>query len=503
MPPVATTDRHEEGTCTGVLATGTRHILFLPRLTIRKLAAALQQMEKNKSYAHALACVDLLDYESVCALADTGGPDNDPNLMPSRYMILRGATDAGLKQNGNLDDYPYPLGNGMPKEMGCQALADFLVMAGALTGGSPAWWKAKSGSEAPREFPGCDQEWIDAYIAFTEGSDACYPLYEIPDQHTVSDGETLASIAEIHGIRSWTLIWELNKDSLSSPSDALQKGSTLKLPSDSNLDIAEFEDWMESWTGVEPADPWGYHDPRTVLLDESGRFVYRFAEVADCHFLSNGFVPLLSGDADLPQAIAAVVRYSLREPDLGCLVLGHCDPADTAEDLQELSLRRGQAIQAILGLDAGLWLDVVRDASEAEIQASLSGIASVTGWDCDPSTNLDSLAGAVSAFRSGCNDTYALGLDDADDWTELDWKAVHRLLCGLVAQRMLEPDPPEPGLPQWPDIELESVGEDGTFACGDSYPIPDDLKPVYTSRTHRRVEIVFAPAPLFGMGASA
>jgi len=494
---LSTDDPHEEGTSSGVLASGTRQILFLPRLTIRKLAAALEQAEKDGSYAHALACVDLLDYDSVCALADPGDPDNDPNLMPSRFMVLRGATDAGLKDKGNLDDYPYPLGEGMPREAGCQALADFLVLSGSLDGGVPAWWKSNSDGAPPREFPGCDQELTDAFDDFADGCDACYPLYEMPEEHAVVDGETLGSIAESYGIRSWTLLWEMNKDTVSSPSDALQAGSTLKLPADKTLDTSKFEDWIEGYSGVEPASAWGYFDPRTVLLDESGRFVYRFAEIADCHFLPNGFVPFLSTGADFPQVLATVVGYAEAQGDPGCLVLGHCDPADATDDAAGVSLRRAQAVQAVLGRDADAWAGLVQDATSDEVEATLSGFASVLGWDCDPGPGGDT---AIQSFRATCGEIYGFDLPTAGDWTTMHWKAVHRVLCGQVALRRMDIDPHRPDPPDWSVPALASAGEDGIVACSDAHPIPDDLKPFYASRTHRRVELVFAPSMLLDMG---
>ncbi len=278
-----------EGGAVDVLAAGECTVVVRPRLTVRKLAEKLKSLESSSSHGYALAlcCVDLLDYDSLCALAELDDPENDPNLMPSRFLILPGATDEGLRAKGNLDDYPYPLGEGMPKLMSCQALGDFLAVAGTLNVSAPKWLVKES--REPPQCSECDEELMDAFRAFAEGIGPLRSLdKEVPRSHEVEKGETLGAVAEFYGIRSWTLLWELNKDSLASPSAPLPMGMMLVLPAPGVLDTSDFETWIEDFESVsveeqdgmedgaegagEMADSDGF-DPRTVLLGPDGGLV--------------------------------------------------------------------------------------------------------------------------------------------------------------------------------------------------------------------------------------
>jgi len=56
--------------------------------------------------------------------------DNDPNLMPTRFMILYGADDEGLKANGNIDDYPDSFEGEPEHKMNVAKIREALILFG-------------------------------------------------------------------------------------------------------------------------------------------------------------------------------------------------------------------------------------------------------------------------------------------------------------------------------------------------------------------------------------
>jgi hypothetical protein len=88
------------------------------RLTVKDIAEILKKIEAKQGYEAArYYATNSIDYWKVNRLAKRyvdeededrkeEEKDNDPNIMPSRFMLLYGADDDGLQGQGNLDDYP-------------------------------------------------------------------------------------------------------------------------------------------------------------------------------------------------------------------------------------------------------------------------------------------------------------------------------------------------------------------------------------------------------------
>ncbi|MCL2183238.1 MAG: PAAR domain-containing protein [Chitinispirillia bacterium] len=87
-------------------------------LTVRDFAEILVELEDKYGYEAARRyAANNIDYLKICGLAkgfvaagdggaDPQNPDNDPNLMPSRFMLLYGADDFELRRRKNMDIHP-------------------------------------------------------------------------------------------------------------------------------------------------------------------------------------------------------------------------------------------------------------------------------------------------------------------------------------------------------------------------------------------------------------
>ncbi|MEK7393028.1 MAG: LysM domain-containing protein [Fibrobacterota bacterium] len=273
----------DEGGESHVPATGTREVEFRPQLTVRSLAKKLEEIEKDPGlgYERALICVEMLSYMSINALVDLGGPDNDPNLMPSRFCILKGATDKGLKEKENLDPFgpksttpKYDLHKSAQHAMSVQNLADLLIFAGYIESPYPSWTKAPASSSEqaetsePRKFDQMDDELVGALNLYCSQGATPLPDWELPKSYKVDADDSLSSIARELGIRNWRLLWEMNKDSLGEKWDRPPVGTELKLPDPTKDPLGpekSFAKWLEDFSSpLEFADK-GYQYPGIYL----------------------------------------------------------------------------------------------------------------------------------------------------------------------------------------------------------------------------------------------
>ncbi len=79
------------------------------KITIADFVEILEAIEREEGYEAARFFASHLDFGTLTSIAmgfisgDDPNPDNDPNIMPTRFMILYGADDAKLQQ---IDDHP-------------------------------------------------------------------------------------------------------------------------------------------------------------------------------------------------------------------------------------------------------------------------------------------------------------------------------------------------------------------------------------------------------------
>jgi hypothetical protein len=88
------------------------------KITVKDVVEILEKIEAKQGYEaaryYATNCVDYWGLNNLAKryVAETdkekneAEQDNDPNLMPSRFMLLYGADDEGLRGQGNINDHP-------------------------------------------------------------------------------------------------------------------------------------------------------------------------------------------------------------------------------------------------------------------------------------------------------------------------------------------------------------------------------------------------------------
>ena len=233
-----------ENSDTLLLAIGEKPVNFSRNLTIKMLADALLSIESNESmgYEIALLGVESLDYKKICELCKVGSAKNDPNLMPSRFMILLGATDKGLSDKKKLDKFPYDLHTDAPETMSVRSLRRHLILAGFLEAELDDPADTKTDYEL-------DTVLFDAVCAHLGWAALAVEGPLKGGTHLVKKGEGLSDIAEQHGIREWRLLYALNKDILGKEvCDVVPVDKLLKLPDAKDNPLAKAfvdNDWEE------------------------------------------------------------------------------------------------------------------------------------------------------------------------------------------------------------------------------------------------------------------
>ncbi|MEJ2046436.1 MAG: LysM domain-containing protein, partial [Reinekea sp.] len=242
------------------------------QLTIAQIAEQLVSIEQARGYEQARYAAKQLDYDAICALVHHRNlDDNDPNLMPSRFMLLPGASDEQLKANDNLNAFPWPVHQDGPQYFSVAFLKQCLQLSGHLDSDEalPRWSSVDHEQDDTidtsvdhEQDDTIDTSKLDLHpedqqAEFDDTLKTAYDQYrqehgvkkalrryrpKEESQYTVQAGDTLHSIAEDQGYPYWTLLQEANKGRVETP-DLLKEGSQLTLP---KLHADELYQWLET-----------------------------------------------------------------------------------------------------------------------------------------------------------------------------------------------------------------------------------------------------------------
>jgi hypothetical protein len=284
-----------------VLAGVPETVTHVPRLTIKKLAKQLEKIEKEHGYETTLLGVEHLDYVEICRLVEEKHRDNDPFLMPSRFLFIYGATDKDLKGKGNLDKFPHELNKDAKEDLTVERLAWYLGVLGWYDG---PWrytedQENEDGETIKVDPPELKGDLFGALCTYIK--QAAEPISQElkGETHTAVKGQSLSDIATIHGIRDWRLLWELNKGALGDNWDVVKEGTALKLPDTTKDPLVE---WFKGNQWDEYLADKGYQYPGKYLsltLLDAKDAVMKFKAPARCQVYRYAPTPLLLHDIEL------------------------------------------------------------------------------------------------------------------------------------------------------------------------------------------------------------
>lgn len=233
-----------------------------------------------------------------------------------------------------------------------------------------------------------------------------------------------------------------------------------------------------------------------------GKILLDFVEVPDVLFNHDSAIPSLDAKDYLVGAISTAIFHAKSHAEQELIVFGHADTTGKVRYNYTISECRAKMVKSLLTQDSEDWVEIARKKGKVEdYQSILKVLTERHGWVCDPG-KIDGEYGpktknAVKAFQHQTNARYQIGLAEDGVVGAKTWRAIHRVLCGLVAKSLGIADPAVSSYPQWTIPKFGCVSNDGCFACGESFPIEEAEKDNYKSEKNRRVELVFLPQGLF------
>jgi outer membrane protein OmpA-like peptidoglycan-associated protein len=232
-----------------------------------------------------------------------------------------------------------------------------------------------------------------------------------------------------------------------------------------------------------------------VLSNEDGIFQLRgkactqLVEIPDIHFHLNSPMVFLDPDGALIHGLCQAFFVAEDHPDRKVVVAGHADTSGDIRPNYALSLQRAKCIQAILVGDQAQWNEVAAKAKVEDLQRTLKSIADLYYWHCDPG-EVDGRMGpttrkAVEGFQHEANTLLGLGLEHDGIMGPQSWGALLQVFRFLLQRSGANLDV------AWNFVDS---GDDGAYACGESFPIEQAGRDNFRSQKNRRVEIYFGAA---------
>jgi hypothetical protein len=186
------------------------------KLTINDFVDIFEAVEKEQGYEAARHYATIgINYDRMTAIAKafTDGSDtnvdNDPNIMPTRFMLLYGADDAKLMK---IDKHPDNFAGAAEHKIAVTNLRKGLRLLGAKVAETGAYddalWQAHT-----------------RYINRLAGSPTKNEI-----THIVEEGESIGMVARKYGLPSWKYLFDKNKDIVGDNPDLLKKGTRLEIP---------------------------------------------------------------------------------------------------------------------------------------------------------------------------------------------------------------------------------------------------------------------------------
>jgi len=184
-------------------------------LTIADFVEIFESVELEEGYEAARHFASVCNFDLLCELArkfiegkDTD-PKNDPNLMPTRFLILYGADDLKLK---TIDNHPDSFDGKPEHKLNVVNLKKALRLMGGKVSESTLY----------------DEETLIAHRDYIHRVTSHNIQYE--ETYCVKEMETLGSIALKFNLCTWKYLYQINRDAIGENPDLLKPGTELKIP---------------------------------------------------------------------------------------------------------------------------------------------------------------------------------------------------------------------------------------------------------------------------------
>ncbi|MBD3393557.1 MAG: amidohydrolase family protein [Chitinivibrionales bacterium] len=184
-------------------------------VTIADIVEILKAVEREEGYEAARHFASYLDYGTITAMArgfargEDTNPKNDPNCMPTRFMLLYGMDDGKLAE---ADECPDSLRRDVEHKVTVANLRKGLRAVG--------FDLAEQGPY--------DDKVHEAHVQYIARAYAPQRLFD--SKHVVVRGDTLSGIARAYGLPSWKYLYELNREVVGDNPDLIYPGMELAIP---------------------------------------------------------------------------------------------------------------------------------------------------------------------------------------------------------------------------------------------------------------------------------
>jgi uncharacterized Zn-binding protein involved in type VI secretion/nucleoid-associated protein YgaU len=183
--------------------------------TLSDIIDILKSIESQDGFEAARAFASYLDYRALTEMArafttgENTNQKNDPNAMPTRFMLLYGMDDGKLRDvNEHPDNF-----EGQPKhKINIANLRKALQL-----------FDTQIGEKGPY-----DDKLFAAYKMFL--NQVIARQQKTADKHVSQERETLGAIAQQYGLSTWKHLYEINKSKIGDNPDLLKSGTKLDIP---------------------------------------------------------------------------------------------------------------------------------------------------------------------------------------------------------------------------------------------------------------------------------
>ncbi len=214
-------------------------------------------------------------------------------------------------------------------------------------------------------------------------------------------------------------------------------------------------------------------------------------EVPSNLFHRNSTVPLWEENGLLAGILMGTLEYAAKHPGKLMIAFGHSDPSGEHALNTEISEWRAKAIKALLEGEPDDWVNgALKFGRVEDYQLMIGSLAGDLGIDASPG-KVDGNHGpktdsALKSFVRAYNQKFKSTVAENGKMGSAIWKAIFRVQSDTLNKLWKQ----DHGKKPMPTLQYGNGGK-GWYGCGESFPLSQEDKKLFTSRNMRRVEIHF------------